>query len=713
MSRRWATVAALVGLCAWAVAAPSAASRAPKNSIFQPADFASLGTLNVPAGAKISFDTGAAEAAPAVSGVLTGAGTLGVIQGGSVQVAVFSFDAIRIDRGALVEVVGDRALVLLARTTIRIDATIDLSGGRGGAALAPGRGGPGADGGVYGKSTESAPPPPDGGDGGPGMKDNGRPGRGCGAGYNQRVKGATSGGVGAYGGLGGAASEGSSGGGGGTRPMPGGTGYGDARLRELLGGSGGAGGSNDRGGSNAAGGGGGGAIALVATESLTLGPGARLLLRGGAGGVDSVCGGGGSGGGILLASPTIALDAGAVVDARGGDGGDGGPAVLAEIKQGGNRRNTGSGGGGGGGRVACYADNDFGAPGKGREEAVPPPGVSIAGGTGGTAAADGASGTFHDGTWAEAQQDARVRAALRLTDPGASSARLVELATGATDWQLHAEVLYALDLLGEAGDAGVASLAGDVASPARLAALKRLRKAYPGSLDVLAAASQDDAPAISAEALALLANWGGARALRIITAAVTSEKPACRGFALQAAAHCRTIDEPLAAALGTAVAHDTVDAHAVAALKALAVHGVRVKLEAVAIPRLSAMLADPDAVVARAATDALGRLAPADLQSHAATIVPGLVALLGHGTPEVAYAAVDAVSRMGQPAVQPLMVAVRSSGMNQGRRAVVALGQLGPAAEAAIPLLKEMAVTQKDALWQRAIADALARIQGK
>lgn len=323
---------ALLGvMSAFAVDVPTPI-KTSKNSIFQPADFPSLGSLRITAGQKIVFDTGTITTGPTVSGAFEGIGAIGISQTGKVQLAVFSFDDINIEAGALVVVTGDRGLVLLSRDAIVINTTIDLSGTPGGGVIGkPGSGGPGGDGGEYGKTTASAPPPADGGDGGPGLKDNGRPARGFGAGFNQRVKGGTSGGGGAYGGAGGAASEGSSGWGG-VRPMPGGTAYGDHLLTELFGGSGGAGGSNDRNFSSASGGGAGGALSLVALKSISFGAKAQILAKGGAGGVNRICGGGGSGGGILVAAPIFKLDEGAIVDASGGAGGDGGKAVYETLK---------------------------------------------------------------------------------------------------------------------------------------------------------------------------------------------------------------------------------------------------------------------------------------------------------------------------------------------------------------------------------------------
>ncbi len=384
------------------LAADAAATRpAARDSLFQPADFTSAGKLTVGKDETITFNTGGADAAPAMSGVITGKGAVGVSKGGTVQVAVFTFDSINLAAGAKIEITGDRALVLLSKDAIVINSTLDLSGKPGVAKVnvPGGPGGPGGEGGERDKSLNSAPPPANGGDGGRAMKDNGEPGHGFGAGFNRRVKGGAAGGGGGYGGKGGDSSEASSGGGAPPSPMPGGPVYGDLALAELLGGSGGAGASNDRNFDSAGGGGGGGAIELVSLKSITLGAHAQLLANGGNGAVKKGCGGGGSGGAILLAAPAIDITPGAALDVSGGIGGDAGPEVAAEIKPEIHRRQFGSGGGGGGGRVAIYSNSALGTPGKKPGESVAPKNINIVGGKGGQLAQDGQAGSFHEQKW--------------------------------------------------------------------------------------------------------------------------------------------------------------------------------------------------------------------------------------------------------------------------------------------------------------------------
>jgi len=394
-------VAALVFSNALLFAAGAEPRKADMGSLFRPANFQSLGKLVVASGETVIFDTGSAETPPSLSGVLKGTGGVGVSQSGKVQLAVFSFDAITIATGAKVEVKGDRGLMLLSKEAVSIDAKFDLSGGNGtaGRGNPVGAGGPGGEGGEYRKTFASNPPAADGGDGGPAMKDNGKPGRGYGAGFNRRAKGGVAGGGGGYGGAGGDTSEGSPVLGGKIAPMPGGVTYGSEKLDDLFGGSGGAGASNDRGGDNGSGGGGGGAIGIISLKAIVLGPKGQISVNGGNGGKDKIGGGGGSGGAILLAAPTVTLNKDSSLDASGGAGASGDENVELEIREGRGRRNSGSGGGGGGGRIAIYAMADIGAPGKDQVEKKLPAGVLINGGKGGHMAKDGQAGTLYDGKW--------------------------------------------------------------------------------------------------------------------------------------------------------------------------------------------------------------------------------------------------------------------------------------------------------------------------
>ncbi len=380
-----------------AVAAGDAPLRASQGSLFAPSSAKSLGALTVAAGQTITFDTGSASAAPSVSGAVTGAGQLGVTHGGKTQTAVFAFDSIAIAQGATVRITGDRALVLLSKGTASIDAALDVSGTAGSDSRRPaGEGGPGAEGGQRGTSVNSFPPPSDAGNGSFGNERDGIPGRGFGAGYNERCRGG-----GGYGGKGGSASEGS-------KLLrlerqgviltaTGGPVYGSDAFLDLWGGSDGAGAANDRNNDVAAGGGGGGAIAIIATTQLTIGASGRILARGGNGGSHLACGGGGSGGGIVLAAETVTIANGAQVDASGGAGGSSSGDISVISPKG--RRNAASGGGGGGGRIAIFSKADLGGAGKNKLDAKTPAGVVLAGGKGGKGAQDGDDGLFYDGSW--------------------------------------------------------------------------------------------------------------------------------------------------------------------------------------------------------------------------------------------------------------------------------------------------------------------------
>ena len=348
---------------------------ADSGSLFHPHGVARMKALDLPADGAIAFDTDRLT----VSGTASGQGALGLCEGGKVEVALFAFESLHLRAGAKVSVTGKRAIALLSPNDIRIDTTIDLSGQKGTLAVNQH---PGASAG------------PGGFDGGPPRKDNGEPGQGPGAGFNQRVKGGAAGGGGGYGGAGGESSPAD----GGRGPMRGGKPYGDAQITQLLGGSGGAGGSHDR-MTNApgGGGGGGGALAVISLKSIQLGPNARLIADGGPGADKPCSGGGGAGGAALLAAPKVTLDPKATVSAAGGNAGKGGQGKGVGPTNG--RQNVGHGGGGGGGRIAIYSDDDLGGARGNAVEVEPPAGVSVAGGKGDRPGKDGTAGTFHDGTW--------------------------------------------------------------------------------------------------------------------------------------------------------------------------------------------------------------------------------------------------------------------------------------------------------------------------
>jgi hypothetical protein len=256
------------------------------------------------------FDTTACAAMRTGSEVVT--------QADGSEVCVLRAAAFRVNEGAMLRVTGSRPLVVMATDEVRIDGTLDVSGGGvepgpgGGAggfwtAEASGWGGQGPHGGGYGGHEGTFD---DGGGGG---------GSFCGAG--------------ASGGRGGSAD----GGFGGTTE--------DAAyvLEPLMGGSGGGRGrgSVSSFSMNAGAGGGGGGALQISSPSRIRVRGRILAGGGGGGGGQSMggtgtnwgsAGGGGSGGAILLEAPEVMFDGASELNAAGGGGGasagtnGGGPA---------------------------------------------------------------------------------------------------------------------------------------------------------------------------------------------------------------------------------------------------------------------------------------------------------------------------------------------------------------------------------------------------
>jgi len=237
------------------------------------------------------------------------------------------------DIQARIDIYGDRPLIIVATTTIRLSDTIDASA----QTQTPGPGGFAAD-------------------LGPGAGD-----AGAAAGSNSDSGGAggsfgTSGGTGGVGGSAGGTAAGPT--------------YGDPD--ELIGGSGGGTGSP----CGAEGGAGGGAFQLYAGAVITL-DGGSVLHAGAGGGVGGgICsgkgasgGGGGAGGMIFLQAPQLhgsgAIRAlgggggGAADDGGGNPGGSGGdPQSISTVGGTGGNGGTGQGGGGGGGAQDGAAGNN-------------------------------------------------------------------------------------------------------------------------------------------------------------------------------------------------------------------------------------------------------------------------------------------------------------------------------------------------------------------
>lgn len=366
--------------------------------ILDPAAYSTLGDVTIGSGAWIIYTTSSLGNPYISNGTTTYNGVWDINNG--VKQAIFRFDNLTLsggtfsfDRSPVTD--SDCGLALLATGTVTIDVALNLSG-TAGSGVTPGRGGPGAEGGLSSYSTggptySNNPPGGTRGDGAPGGPGDAIRYQGVGYGGGQGGLGSRgAGGGGGYGGAGGngSASQTSSGSGGIT--------YGDATgfaangFDEfgLYGGSGG-GSGNRGGGMGNAGGGGGGSLEIVALAGIVLQDGAQLLVNGGAGaGGGRQTGGGGSGGAIVLATRrSIILDPLAKVEAKGGAGGN--TAVDGT---------SAGGGGGGGGLIGFYSTDIY---------SVTPTGVSLAGGAGGLYNADptpdardgqpGANGQFYDG----------------------------------------------------------------------------------------------------------------------------------------------------------------------------------------------------------------------------------------------------------------------------------------------------------------------------
>lgn len=248
------------------------------------------------------------------------------------SIAVLAFDDFAVMASGSVRVVGNHALIILARNNITLLGEVDIDGGRAGDTSANGAGG-GA--GAVGASDAT----------------------GCSPGANGGNNNGFGGGAGGAFGL--ASGKGGSNLGGTSSPRC------DELLRNVLrGGSGGGrGGDVNNGG---AGGGGGGAIQFSALLSIQVG---GLLHANGSGGqarqVDKRGGGGGgAGGGFLFEAPNVTITQDAIVVANGGGGGDGKDERNDGDGEPGQRNSNdaqGGGNGGDGGALSAAAKNGTGS----------------------------------------------------------------------------------------------------------------------------------------------------------------------------------------------------------------------------------------------------------------------------------------------------------------------------------------------------------------
>ncbi len=274
-----------------------------------PSTFGSVGDIDLPA-TTIDTDAGTIVSTQAVSGFEYHAtATVGVFKLGSLHVT------------GPIEVVGTRALALIANGEITIDDTIDARGCEG-TVQQPG---PGGFAGANAKASAT--------------------GSGAGAVPAAGKAGAGGGGYGGSGGDGGPNVA--------TLGGTGGAPFGDDAISMLVGGGGGGGGP---GGGGGVGGGGGGAVQLVSNTQITIGNTGGVDASGcggglGAGGGEDGAGGGGAGGAVLLEAPTIAIAGALAVNGGGGGGSGGSPGTdgssgtLDRTRASGGAAGTGGGGG--------------------------------------------------------------------------------------------------------------------------------------------------------------------------------------------------------------------------------------------------------------------------------------------------------------------------------------------------------------------------------
>ncbi len=276
------------------------ATAATVGSRFDPADFTSIGTLNVSSGT-VTFNT----TNRTVSGFAGTPGVSSTTEGGE-NVVVYTFNSVSITGTATVTITGNRPIVILSKGDFTLGRAITINGGN----ASGGNNGVGIVGGFNGADEDDD-------------------GEGPGAGESANNEGGSGAG---YGGQGGDGASNNSGGG---------NTYGTSDIYDLFGGSGGGGGRNSNQGGG--GGAGGGAISVSATGTISIQAGGSITVNGGNGATEvRAGGGGGSGGSIVLSAPTV-TNAG-TLNARGGNGG----AATGSGREG--------GGGGGGGRIAIFAN---------------------------------------------------------------------------------------------------------------------------------------------------------------------------------------------------------------------------------------------------------------------------------------------------------------------------------------------------------------------
>ena len=255
---------------------------------------ATSGNVTVLSGETLSINTSTSVISKSGANPFYSLGDTGTTESGangSKEIALFTFQNLTVNNGAIINITGSKALGFIARNSMTIHGTVNVSG-------MPGTLGTAGPGGYAGGSASRA------------------------------TTGFPGGGITGFGGTAGVFSNGSGGGGGGGRT------YTDARLTDLLGGSGGGSGAAVQGSFemfSGGGGGGGGGLLLLAQNTLTLGPTGTILAKGGAGDNGSGIpaeggaggGGGGAGGSVVLCAPSVALNIGSQINTAGGTFGTG------------------------------------------------------------------------------------------------------------------------------------------------------------------------------------------------------------------------------------------------------------------------------------------------------------------------------------------------------------------------------------------------------
>jgi HEAT repeat protein len=312
----------------------------------------------------------------------------------------------------------------------------------------------------------------------------------------------------------------------------------------------------------------------------------------------------------------------------------------------------------------------------------------------------------------------RSGAAAALGGIGAASASAVEplsRALGDPDPAVRASAARALGRIGEASRPAAPALSAvldDPASAVRAGAVFALARIglAPGDLvPALVRALEDADPGVRRDAAGSLAALGAAAAPAAAALAARLED-ADSGVRAGAASALAGLEEGAAGAVGalTRAAGDPDPAVRLAAVQALGRVGTRAVSAA---PALAALLeetlgAEDHGALAAALVSALADMGPA-----AGTAVPALLEALERGGAELREASVEALGslvRDPKMLVPALVRIVKDDESSSVRRAAVsALGDVGPEAEDAIPVLLSLLDREYE---RRGAYDAVRRI---